>query len=203
MSAARRLLLLLSTAAALFAPASQVSAQPVVWQEYYVKAGVIGVLPKFATWPPGDAPAPGKPLVIGILGQDPFVENGVNQLELAVAKANAGGTNIVVKRFPSAKNYEASHILFVSHAAEAESDERTLDARWEAAKKLTAGKSVLVVGESDGLAKKGVVANLVVDPVTNLIQLEINPDAAGRAGLKLQPQLLSLKIVKIVRDPKN
>ncbi len=203
MSVARRFLLCLSLATGLVVPASQVSAQPGVRQEYYVKAGVIGVLPKFAKWPPGDAPAPGKPLVIGILGQDPFVENGVNQLDQAVAKANAGGANIVVKRFPSAKNYESSHILFVSNAAEAESEEQTLDARWAAAKKLTAGKSVLVVGEADGLAKKGVVANLVVDPVTNFVQLEINPDAASRAGLKLQPQLLGLKIVKIVRDPKN
>ena len=202
MSTARRLLLFLSLAAGLVAPGSQLSAQ-VVRQEYYVKAGVIGVLRDFVSWPQGDAPAANKPLVIGILGKDPFVENGVNQLDSAVAKAKAKGANIEVKRFASAKDYQASHILFVSNAAEERSVERTLADRLAAAKKLTAGTSVLVVGEAAGLARQGVVANLVVDPATNVIQLEINPDAADRAGLKLKPQLLSLKMVKILRDPKN
>jgi hypothetical protein len=62
---------------------------------------------------------------------------------------------------------------------------------------------VLLVGESAGLAKQGAVANLLYDRSTNLIQLEINPEAARVSGLKLAPDLLRLNLVQIVRDPQG
>ena len=198
----RRRLIFLSLAAALITPARDGAAQ-VVRREYAIKAGVIGVLAKCVTWPKGATPAPGKPLTIGILGKDPFVESGVNQLDRTIAAENLKGGAIVVKRFDSARDYQPCHILLVSSLAAESSEEKTLADRVKAACIVTKGGGVLLVGESAGLARQGAAANLIYDRTTNLIRLEINPDAAARAGLKLAPDLLRLKLVQIVRDSKD
>jgi hypothetical protein len=184
--------------------AGVVAQQEVVRHEYAIKAGVLGVLGKCVTWPSEAAPITrGDPLKIGILGRDPFVENGVNQLDRFVAEEKLKGRNIVVKRFSSAKDYEFCHILFVSSLPANEGATETVADRVQAANKASEGSTVLIVGESTGLARQGAVANLVFDRTTNLIRLEINPDAAARAGLKLAPDLLRLKLVEIVRDSKG
>jgi uncharacterized protein DUF4154 len=153
-----------------------------------------------AEWAPTTA---GEALTIGILGKDPFVENGVNQLDRFVAEEKSKGRNIVVKRFSSANDYEHCHILFVSNqSANADAKETAAD-RMQAAKNTIQGEPVLIVGDSTGFAREGAVANLIFDRTTNLIQLEIDPDAAARAGLRLAPDLLRLKLVQIVRDSKG
>ncbi len=172
----------------------------VVRREYAIKAGVIDVLGRCVTWPAGAAPADGKPLVIGILGKDPFVENGINQLDRIVADEKLHGGNLVIKRFDSAKDYEPCHILFVSNLAADGSVEKTVLERAKAAKTISDGGAVLVVGEAADLLREGIVANLRFDKNTNLIRLELNPDAAARMGLKLAPDLLRLNLVQIVRD---
>ena len=137
------------------------------------------------------------------MGKDPFIENGVNQLERAVADEKRKGIQIAVRRFNSARDYQPCHILFVSSVAAENSDEKTVSERMKAAQDATAGGNVLLVGESAGLARQGAVANLLFQRDTNLIRLEINPDAAARAGLKLAPDLLRLKLVQIVRDSQD
>jgi uncharacterized protein DUF4154 len=174
---------------------SQVAAPPVISREYEIKAGVISLLGKFVTWPDAVAPNSARPLTIGVLGQDPFFEGGVNQLDL-----RAKGRQIVVRRFDSAKDYQPCHILYVSQTATEKSQERTLQERRDAALKLTKGKPVLLTGDTAELAAQGFPANMLFDRTTNLIRLEINPDAANRAGLKLAPDLLRLKLVDIIRD---
>ena len=200
----RRLLVGVALAGVLLTLAAGAAAQDsVVRREYAIKAGVIGVLGKCVTWPADVAPAPGEPLRVGILGKDPFIENGVNQLDRFVAAEKLKGREIIVMRFAAAKDYEPCHILFVSSLAANESVETTVAERVAAAKKVIGSATVLIVGESTGLAGQGAVANLVFDPTSNLIRLEINPDAAARARLKLAPDLLRLQLVQIVRDSKG
>jgi hypothetical protein len=199
MSALRSPILFLTLAAGLLTPGRDVAAQ-VVRREYAIKAGVIVMLGKCVTWPPEIAPARGAPLKIGILGQDPFVENGVNQLDRIVAEEKLKGGDLVVQRFASAQDYQPCHILFVASLADAASGEQSVVDRMKAAQKVSDGKPVLIVGESPGLVRQGASANLLFDRATNLIRLELNPDAAARAGLKLPPDLLRLKLVQIVRD---
>lgn len=177
-----------------------VAAQEVVSREYEIKAGVLSLLGKFVTWPDSVAPNRDRPLVIGVLGRDQFMEGGVNQLDRIVAVERAKGRPIIIRRFDSAENYEPCHMLFVSDAPAETSVERTMVDRLAAAKKLTEGKPVLVVGQSLGLARQGATANMLFDRATNLIRLELNPDAASRAGLKLAPDLLRLKLVDIIRE---
>jgi hypothetical protein len=181
-------------------PTRNFAQEAIVSREYAIKAGVIGVLGKCVTWPATAAPGPGEPLTIGILGKDAFLENGVNQLDRMVADQKLKGVHIAVKRFASAKDYEPCHILFVSSQAADGSVEKTLSERLAATARIVGNSTVLVVGESPDLARQGAVANLLYDRATNLIRLEINPDAAARAGLKLAPDLLRMTLVQIVRD---
>ncbi len=177
--------------------------QDVVTREYALKANIIGVLGKCVTWPAEEAPRRGEPLTIGILGQDPFIENGINQLDVWAAAEKRKGHEVVVKRFDSASDFVPCHILFISNQGTEKSAEKTVVERTAAAKKLAADKSILIVGETTNLTREGATANLVFDRSTNLIQLELNPDAAARAELKLAPDLLRLKLVRIVRDAKE
>lgn len=199
MSAAHRHIVFFLIAAA-FLPLTEDATAQVVRREYAIKASVLAMLGKCVTWPPGGGPTRDKPLRIGVLGKDLFVENGVNQLHRIAQEAKLKGAPIVVEQFDSIEDYKDCDILFVSTEADGDDVGRTVDERLKAAEKLTAGKSVLIVGDFPGMAKQGAMANLVFDRMTNLIRLEINPDAAARAGLKFTPDLLRLKLVQIVRD---
>jgi hypothetical protein len=180
---------------------SSIAQAQVVRREYAIKASVVCMLAKCVTWPPEATPKKEEPLVIGILGRDPFVENNANQIDQAVADARAKGSNLTVKRFDSAKDYTPCHILFVSNQGSETSDEKTVADRLKAAGRITVGKPVLILSEAPGLAQQGAAANLLFDRTSNLIQLELNPEAAARSSLKLTPDLLRLKVVRIVRDP--
>ncbi len=182
---------------------SPLAAQDVVSREYEIKAGVLSLLGKFVTWPDAVAPTPQRPLTIGVLGKDPFEEGGVNQLDQTVVAERAKGRQIVIRRFDSAKDYEPCHILYVSDTATEKSIEQAFPVRLAAALKLTAGKPVLLAGAAPKLASRGVAANMLFDRANNRIQLELNPDAANRNGLKFAPQLLRLPVVQIVRDAKD
>lgn len=186
----------------LLAPEREAAAQ-VIRREYAIKAGIIGMLGKCVTWSPEAAPQRGSPLVVGVLGKDPFFENGVNQLDRVVAEEKAKGGRLEVKRFDTLHDYEPCHILFISNEPTDQEAQETLSERFQSAKAAVAGRAVLLVGESAELSRQGAVANLVFDRDVNLIRMEINPDAASRAGLKLSPDLLRLKQVQIVRDVKR
>lgn len=173
---------------------AQPAVQPVDRYEYEIKAGLIRTLSLFVTWPVEAAPNPKRPLAIGVLGQDPFFEGGVNQLDQMVAAERARGRQIVVKRFDSASEYETEpcHILFVSDKPTDKSVERTLEARLTAIRKLTDRKPVLLVGHSPDFARQGGSANLLYDRNKNNVRLQLNPEAATRADLKIASGLLRL-----------
>lgn len=179
---------------------SPLAAQEVISREYSTKAGVICLLGAFTTWPTADAPSNERPLTIGVLGKDPFLERGANQLEQAIDAERVKGRKIVLQRFDSAKDYKPCHVLYVSRDAAPNSVERTLKARLAAAVNLANQKPLLLVGDAEELATRGVAANMIYDRAANVIRLELNPEAAGRHKLKFDAQLLNLSVVQIVRD---
>ncbi|MFM9961569.1 MAG: YfiR family protein [Planctomycetaceae bacterium] len=182
---------------------AQVGAQPVDRYEYEIKARVIRTLSIFVTWPPEAAPKDNQPLIIGVLGQDPFYEAGVNQLDRMVAAEVARKRNVLVRRFDSVRDYEKAgpcHILFVSDKPTDKSIERTLAERLTEVKKLTKGKPVLLVGQSPDFAQQGGSANLLYDRGNNNVRFQLNPDEAKRANLIFAAGLLRLDGVEVIRD---
>jgi len=151
----------------------------------------------------------GETLIIGVLGKDPFqgidpAGQPVNHLDAMVAESNArtGAQKrkyIEVKRFVSAKDYTACHVLFVSAQAAAGSAEKTVEQRLAAALELTKTSTVLICSDTEGFAKKGATLNFVLRKDANgviKVVFEFNPDAAKRAGFtKIDARIYRLATV--------
>ena len=145
--------------------------------EYQVKAAFLFNFAKFVEWPSTAGADPNAPMVIGILGKDPFGP----EIDRAIEGKTVNGRRLAVKRFSSLEAYEHCNILFVS------SSERTNLSRILAAVR---NRSVLTVSETDRFAQLGGIINFIT--IENRIRFEINQAAATRAGLKISSKLLSL-----------
>jgi hypothetical protein len=139
--------------------------------EYQVKAAFIYNFAKFVAWP-----ASAGPLVIGIVGEDPFGA----LLDNAVRGKTAAGRPIEVRRLSDGDNLDACQILFVS----ASEKRRFADLLHRA------GNGVLTVGELPQFVQDGGIVRFFLDK--NRVRFQINVKAAERSGLKIHSQLLSL-----------
>jgi hypothetical protein len=151
--------------------------------EYELKAAFLFNFIKFTEWPRAELGKADDPIVIGIVGTDPFGP----ALDKTIQGEKVHDRAILVRRFPrmdaAATN---SHVLFIS-ASEATNLSAIL--------KLLGGEAVLTVSDMDSFAERGGIINLKKE--SNKIVFEINLDAAKRAGLTMNAQLLKLaKIVK-------
>lgn len=150
--------------------------------EYAVKAAFLFNFAKFVEWP-GDAfSGAASPIVVCVLGEDPFGE------ALGSLKGKtANGRPIAIRYAATLGDLERCHLLFVS-ASETRNLPRILHA--------TKGWSILTVGDTNGFAQDGGIINLV--KTENRVGIEINLEAARRTRLKISSKLLAL--AKIV-DP--
>jgi len=81
--------------------------------EYLIKAGFIYNFAKFVEWPTAAFSQPDSPIVIGVLGTDPFG----NVLDRIVEDKKIGSRGFVVKRFKwgkDLKDLKDCKIVFVS-----------------------------------------------------------------------------------------
>jgi hypothetical protein len=144
-------------------------------KEYKVKAAFIYNFVQFVEWPPGGVAD--APMVIGILGEDPFR----GALEEVVEGKSAGQRRLSVKHFARVADLKDVHVLFVPG-----SEEQQLGAIRE---KL-AGASVLTIGESEDFASAGGIIRFFLEG--GKIRFEINLRAAVAAKLKISARLLKL-----------
>jgi hypothetical protein len=154
-------------------------------KEYDLKAAFLYNFLVFAEWPEAAFKNAEAPMVVGILGKDPF--DGA--LEKAFKDRTAHDRKIEIRILDGVKGGAACHLVFVPDA-----EKKNLGDLLTAAK----DRNVLVVTESDGLAAKGAALNLVVE--NKRVKIEANPTAAGRVGVKLSAKLL--KLARIVEDEK-
>jgi hypothetical protein len=150
---------------------------PTTFKEYQVKAAFLFNFSKFVEWPARKFADGTSPIVIGVLGVNPFGP----ELEKAVMHRHINGREVVVQQFESAEAARISHLLFVS----AGSDSSIL-------KSLRAleGSAVLTVGESEAFTRNGGMITLVLE--ADKLGFTINMDSAGRTGLKISAQLQKL-----------
>jgi hypothetical protein len=197
-SPVRCLVILSVLAAGAIGVSSQAAAQPLN-REYLLKASFLGIFGDLVEWPGSPGLGRAATLTIGVLGEDPFSQlqadgRRVNHLDQKVAEYNGKGRKITVQRFGSTNEYRQCHILFISGEIANDADEL------QAALRKANGVPVLLVGDTPGLAQQGIVLNLVFEPAVNRVRLEINPDAANRAGLKIDRRLYGLPGVRIIRE---
>jgi hypothetical protein len=163
-------------------PAARAAAQPT---ERQLKATLLFNLLKFTEWPKSAFTNAAAPLVIGILGDDPF---GVT-LDLVVQDESVRGRSLVVHRFAANDDPSACHLLFISR-----SEKDRLAALWPALR----GHPVLTVGDLPEFCQLGGMINLALSP-NGTIRPEIDPAAARAAGLEISSRLLGLPMVRLVK----
>jgi len=132
---------------------------------------------KYVKWPDGDQSGD---FVIGVLGKSPIT----NTLEAMAVSKKVNGSSIIVKQYTDPSEIQGCHILYVSEA------ESGKIAKIVAA---TSGKSILIVSDKPGMAKKGAVINFVENK--GKIKFELNQNYAESRGLKVSGSLISLAIL--------
>jgi len=146
---------------------------------YGVKAAFLYNFAKFVTWPNDAFVNKQSPLIIGVLGEDPFGE-ALKSIEGKVAQDR----KIIVKQFKAENDIKICHILFIS-----ESEEGHLDRLFTS----LSGKKILTVGNMAQFTQSGGVINFVIRK--NKMKFEISRKSAERAQLILSSQLLKLAII--------
>ena len=142
-----------------------------------MKAELLANFAAFVNWPAGTFPATNSPVIIGVMGKDPFDQF----LEKAVAARARHGRPIKLRRISSESEARECHILFV-----ASSEKRRIRDLWPRLK----GVPVLTVGESEEFLEQGGIINFLLKG--QLVRFEISVKSAQAAGLRLDAKLLSV-----------
>jgi hypothetical protein len=153
--------------------------------EYQVKAAFLYNFAKYVEWPRAAFKDDKAPIVVGVLGDDPFG----SALDEALEGKTVDGRRVVARRFAKEKDARQAHILFLP-ASE--------DERLPAVLRALAGASVMTVGDAERFAERGAVASFFVEE--SRVRFCVNVSAAARSDLKISSQLL--KLAKIVNEEK-
>ena len=167
--------LLRVTAALLLVCATRLGAQGARASEAQVKAVFLFNFAQFVDWPPEAVPDSQAPLVIGILGDDPFGDF----LDATVRGEHRGARPFAVRRFQRVEDITRCDILFIG---------RPLADRPEEILARLKNRPILTVSDLDGFAKRGGMIRLLTDK--GRIRLEVNLEAAQAAHLTISSKLL-------------
>ena len=144
-------------------------------KEQHVKVAFLYNFAKFTRWPE-TAFAGQAAFELCVIGNDPF-----GALLDALAQKSVGEHRVAIRRLMRPAEAAHCHMVFIAQDAVAAHD---------GVPDELVGPGVLLVGDSPGLASRGAIINLVTD--ANKVRFEVNIEAARRAGLVLDTQLLRL-----------
>ncbi len=186
---------------ALFVFAALVTAQAPSDRE--AKANFLMNFAEFVEWPEGAFASPTAPIIVGVIGADPFGvaldkmrDKMVNGRKLEIRRFKGAlefrgeetpgrrQDDIMDRRNKKLQELKSCHILFVGS-----SEKRSL---FSILKPLQSS-CVLTVGDMDSFAHLGGIINFV--KLENKVHLEINLAAAELARLKISSKLLNLATV--------
>jgi hypothetical protein len=181
----RSCVLLAAAALLLLAPLAWAFASPdgddydQAGMEYQVKAAFLFHFAEFVDWPSHKFTQPDSPLVIGIIGSDPF--GGL--LEEAVQDKRINDRVVIIRHVEAMEELRKCHMIFICRS---EAD------RLGPILSEVRGDNVLTVGETDKFISHGGMINFVM--MGDTVRFQINDSAARRAGLKISSKLSSLAI---------
>ena len=168
--------------ALLFAAIPGLPAQSARASEYQVKAAFLFNFAQFVDWPTESFPSSDTPLVIGVLGEDPFG----SFLDHIVGSERLRGRPLQVRRYATVDEIKTCHILFISRSA-GDRPELILAALKQ--------RPIVTVSDADGFVQRGGMIRFVTD--RNRIRLQINPGAVDAAHLTISSKLL--RVAEIIR----
>ena len=149
--------------------------------DYQVKAVFLFNFTQFVDWPPQSFASAADPVVIGILGDDPFGP----YLDETVHGEKIAQRTLVVRRWHRVEEIDACHVLFVSRSEAGHLDEIVAALR---------GRSILTVGDDTAFLKRGGMVRFVNE--SDRVKVRINVDAARASGLTISSKLL--RVAEIV-----
>jgi hypothetical protein len=149
--------------------------------DYQVKAVFLFNFTQFVDWPPEAFAKPDAPLVIGVLGDDPFGA----YLDQTVGGEKVAHRALIVRRWQHAQDIGDCHILFISQSEAGRLDEIIAGLR---------GRSILTVGDDATFLRRGGIVRFVTE--SDRVKVRINVDAARASGLTISSKLL--RVAEIV-----
>lgn len=152
-------------------------ADALISREYKIKAAFLYNFTKFVEWPAGRFQDEVSPIVIGVLGRNPFG----GELAEIVRGRKINGRGITIVALESASKAGAAHAVFI-----AAGEEKRLGPDLEG---LIRG-GVLLVGESVEMAALG--STVTFTTTDDRVRFEINMVSAARGGLKISAELQKL-----------
>lgn len=196
------ILIVLSTAFSMALAVPKVYAESGSSREYQIKAAFLYNFLQFVDWPKAKIADANKPIIIGIIGDDPFGDT-IDPLKDKPVE----GRKIVIQRFKSfgalkkagetdaagakqnIKTLGECHVLFICS-----SENKNLKEIIESVK----NSGVLTVGESGEFLDVGGIVNFVM--ADEKVGFEISIAAAKHAGLEIRSKLLRLAKKVIQED---
>jgi hypothetical protein len=151
------------------------SAQTGVTKDYQVKAVFLFNFAQFVEWPASAFADASSPIVIGVLGEDPFG----TYLDETVRGEKVDNRPLEVQRYRRVDEIKACHILFISRSEASQLEQILVSLK---------DRSLLVVGDGDDFARRGGMIRLAT--IQNKIRLIINVEAAKTASLTISSKLL-------------
>ena len=192
------ILLFLSIALQVMPVKAQGSDDSELNREYKIKAAFLYNFIKFVDWPEEKAGGQNDPIIIGIIGKDPFKD----AFE-PIANKQTKEKKSLITRFESVEKLSKAdqtdqseieslrkcHLVFICSSEKDKVSEVI---------KLVDNHSVLTVGEMSNMLQFGGIINFLVEE--NKVRFEINLTAAKQNNLKIRSQLL--RLAKRVIDEK-
>jgi YfiR/HmsC-like len=152
-------------------------AQVPVSREYQLKAIFLYNFSQFVTWPANSFSSDQAPMVIGIVGTDPFG----SYLEEAIADEKVNGHPLTIERYSSTEEIGACQILFINLPD---------PTKREQAISAVAGKNILTVSDAtDFLVRGGMIRFFTRQ---GKLKLEVNLETTKAANLEISSKLLRL-----------
>lgn len=151
--------------------------------EYQVKAALLFNFIKFVDWPAEAFNDAGAPIVVGVVGDDPFG----NVLDQAIGGKAIHGRPLVARRLRWGQDLRACHLLFIS-ASERKRLPQIIAS--------LSGASVLTLSDMEQFNQQGGMIAFVLE--ASKVRFAINAGMAEQARLKISAKLLAL--AKTVRN---
>ena len=150
-------------------------------REYLIKAAYLLNFAKFVKWPEAVFPNNHTPLIICILGNDPF-EDAIKTIQ----GKKVQGRDLVIKYSSKIENIKQVHILFVSR-----SEKKNLQQIFS----VIRGKNILTVSDIEKFAERGGIINFYTEKT--MVRLQVNLKSTKAADLQISSKLL--RIAEIIK----
>ena len=165
---------------------SVLTAQIAPSQQHQVEAVFLFNFTQFVEWPANNFSTPETPLVIGVLGKNPFG----TYLNETVSNEKVNQHPLIVQYYNTPEEIKTCHILFINLPETNKLEQVVTSLR---------GRNILTVSDAPNFLKQGGVIRFFTKD--NKIQFQINPEAAKASDLIVSSKLL--RLAEIVIPKKN